>query len=126
MALIDVLRTGVKIIDTVVDSLQSTVTLERFFVDDSGQPDHGAPITLKAIVDWRQKQVRTATGVLSVSRANVMFVDVAELSAATNGEGIDDNDIITLPDGTTGPILDMAGFIDPGTAQPLATEVWIG
>lgn len=127
MSLLDVLRSGVKTIDQVTKPLQSTVTLERFTRDPSGyNPKFGPPIPMKAIVDWRQRQVRTPTGVLSVSRAMVMFVDIKEMEAATGGAGLDDNDRITLPDGTTGPILDMAGFIDPGTGHPIATEVYIG
>jgi hypothetical protein len=127
MSLLDVLRKGVKIIDKITQPLQCLVTLERYIADDDGYgPGFLPPVQLHAIVDWRQKQVRTMSGVLSVSRALIMFVDIDELNAATAGQGINDSDIITLPDGTTGPILDMAGFIDAGTGQPLATEVFIG
>jgi hypothetical protein len=81
---------------------------------------------MRAIVDWKQKQLRLATGQLSVSRASVAFLDIAALVAATGGEGVDDNDLIVLPDGTTGPIIDMSGFIDAGTGHPVMTEVWLG
>ncbi len=63
---------------------------------------------------------------MSVSRASVLFLDIAALVTATGGAGIDDNDIITLPDGTTGPILNLAGFTDAGTGHPVATEVFLG
>lgn len=132
MSLLDILRSAVKIVDDVTQPIQAEVSFRHYTSSDSyGQkfytPDVSLPpAILHAIVDWKQKQVRTLEGVLSVSRASVTFVDVAEVSAATNGEGIDDNDIIILPDGTTGPILDMAGFIDAGTGQPLATEVFLG
>jgi hypothetical protein len=81
---------------------------------------------MKAICDWRQAQVTTVGGSLAVSRVVVTFIDIKEMEAKTNGEGISDQDRITLPDGTTGPILDMAGFIDAGTGQPLATDVYLG
>jgi RNase P/RNase MRP subunit POP5 len=81
---------------------------------------------LQAIVDWKQRQLRTQEGILSVSRASVAFLNVQALSTATNGEGVNDEDIIVLPDGTTGPILDMGGFIDAGTGHPVATEVYLG
>lgn len=127
MSLLDVLRAGVKTINQITKPLQATVTVERFIQDPAGyDPMYGPPISMKAIVDWKQKQVRTQQGVLSVSRAMVMFLDINEMVAATGGEGLDDNDKITLPDGTTGPILDMAGFIDAGTGHPIATEVYIG
>lgn len=127
VSLLDALRVGVKIADGVTKPLQPTVTLEVYAGSDSYGTDHYmTAVQLRAIVDWKQKQVRTSSGILSVTRASVMFLDVAALAVATAGQGIDDNDKITLPDGTTGPILDMAGFIDAGTGQPLATEVFLG
>jgi hypothetical protein len=127
MSLLDVVRSAVKIADNVTKPLQATVTYQRYLSSDAyGTKVYGGVVSLRAIVDWKQKQLRTPEGVLSVSRASVMFLDVAALVSATSGNGIDDNDLIVLPDGTTGPILDMAGFIDAGTKQPLATEVFLG
>lgn len=127
MSLLDVLRTGVKLADTITKDLQATVTFNRYLSSGvSGGKTYGASVPMRAIVDWKQKQVRTPQGILSVSRASVTFLNIEEMVAATNGEGISDNDKITLPDGTTGPILDMAGFIDAGTGHPIATEVFLG
>lgn len=127
MALIHVLRAGVAIADSQTQSLQAIVQYSKCTgYDEYGEPAYDAPISLPAIVDWRQHQVRTQAGILSVSRASVLFLDIKELMAATNGEGIDDMDKIVLPDGTTGPILDMAGFIDAGTGLPMTTEVFLG
>lgn len=128
MSLLDTLRLGVGIADKQTKSVQALVTFEKMVMSNDGYGTKTYPmaVQLRAIVDWKQKQVRTQSGTLSVTRASVMFLDVAALALATHGEGIDDNDKITLPDGTTGPILDMAGFIDAGTGQPLATEVFLG
>jgi hypothetical protein len=87
-------------------------------VDGSGNKTYGPPQKLPAIVDWKQRQLRTTTGELSVSRASVMFLDPKVV--------VDDDDIIILPDGTTGPILDESGFIDGGTSNPFFTEIWLG
>lgn len=127
MSLLDVLRAGVKIADKVTKPVQPMVSFERYLsVDGYGTKTYASIAPLAAVVDWKQKQVRTMNGILSVSRASVLFLDVAALSKATGGQGIDDSDRITLPDGTTGPILDMSGFIDAGTGHPLATEVFLG
>lgn len=128
MSLIALLRKGVKIADKATKSLQSVVTLRHYTGSQTllGDKSYTSAVELRAVVDWEQRQIRTSGGVLSVSRAMVLFLDVAALSAATNAQGVDDEDIITLPDGTTGPILDMGGFIDPGTGRPLATEVYLG
>lgn len=87
-------------------------------VDGGGNMTYGKTVKRPAIVDWKQRQVRTISGELTVSRASVMFLDPAVV--------VDDNDIIVLPDGTTGPILDESGFIDGGTSNPYFTQVWLG
>lgn len=128
MSLLNVLRSAVKVADQVTKPVQATVQFSRAVISTDGFRTITYPTTvpLRAIVDWKQKQLRLQSGVLSVSRAMVTFLDVAALTAATGGQGVDDNDRIVLPDGTTGPILDMAGFIDAGTGRPLATEVFLG
>jgi len=128
MSLLNILRAGVKIADRVTKPLQATVTFTHFAnpPDLYGTEPTVTSTTLRAIVDWKQRQLRTMQGELTVSRASVLFLDIAALVAATNGAGIDDHDVIVLPDGTTGPILDMSGFIDAGTGHPIATEVFLG
>lgn len=127
MGLASVIRNAVAVADKVTQDLQALVTLRHVISSNSsGDITWGDPVSLHALVDWKQKHLRTQSGELTVSRASVLFVDVTELLAATNNDGIDDNDIITLPDGTTGPILDMSGFIDAGTGRPFATEVFLG
>ncbi len=111
---------------------QSVVQFRHFIsADGAGVKTYNPPIgqpaaSLHALVDWRQKQVRTSLGTLSMSRAYVGFLDYPELSAATSGQGVSDEDLIILPDGTTGPILDMSGFINPATTHGVITEVWLG
>jgi hypothetical protein len=127
MSLLDVLRAGVAIADGILKPLEADVTLERYIGTDGYGSDLWAPpVLMKAICDWKQTQVRSASGTVSMSRVTVTFIDIKEMEAKTNGEGINDQDKITLPDGTTGPIIDMAGFIDAGTGQPLATDVFLG
>lgn len=127
MSLLDVVRSAVAVANQVTKPLQPTVSFSRYTGSDSyGMQTYAPPVPLKAIVDWKQKQLRTPEGVLSVSRASVMFLDIATLVAATGGNGVSDEDRIVLPDGTTGPILDMSGFVDAGTGHPIATEVFLG
>jgi len=127
MSLLDVLRTGVRIADNVTKSVQGDVTFERHLSTDAfGTKTYGGPIVMKAIVDYTRRQVRTSSGVMSLSRATVMFLNIGDVVLATSGDGIDDNDRITLPDGTTGPILKIDGFVDSVTTHPLASEVMLG
>lgn len=127
MSLLDTLRTGVKIVDKVTKPLQPTVTYRRATGNDGyGNVTFAAPVSLRAIVDFARKQVRTPSGELTVTRATIDLLDVAAVVAATNGQGIGNDDQFTLPDGDTGPILDISGFIDAGTGNPVATTVMLG
>lgn len=129
MGLLDALRSGVKLADKVTKPLQPTVSYERCTstnADGYGSKSYAAATPLRAIVDWQQKPVRTQAGMLTVTRATITLLDVAAIAAATGGAGIGDDDRFTLPDGTTGPILDIGGFIDAGTGHPVASEVMLG
>lgn len=126
MSLLDVLRTGVKIADKVTKPLQATVMYAREGVDNSYGPTYLTAVPLHAIVDYKAVQVRTKGGVLTATRATITLLNIDEVVAATAGLGIGNNDIFTLPDGDTGPILDIGGFVDPGTGHPIATTVMLG
>ena len=85
-----ILSDVVAIANTVTRSLkmQATVRLNHLVsVDAYGtktySPPEGTPGTpLRTVVEWKQKQLRTMGGVLSVSRASVGFLDIDELLAA--------------------------------------------
>lgn len=127
MSLLDIVRSAVKIADEVTKPLQAIVSYERFLGSDGyGAPIYDAPVELPAIVDYKSTQVRTKEGILTVSRASITLLDIAAVIGATGGAGIDNNDRFTLPDGDTGPLLDIRGFVDAGTGNPVATEVIIG
>jgi hypothetical protein len=119
MSLLDAVRAGVAIANAQTKDLQAKVRYEKYTgTDGYGAKTYASAKLIPAIVDWQQKQLRTPEGTLSVSRASVTFLDPTII--------VDDNDRITLPDGTTGPILDMAGFIDAGTGHPILTQVFLG
>ena len=127
MSLLDVLRSGVRIANTVTRPIQALVTYERYLSDDGyGSPVYAPAVPLHAIVDFTSKQVRTGEGVLTVTRATIDLLDINEVVKATDGEGIGDIDKFILPDGDTGPILDLSGFVDAGTTHPIATTVMLG
>lgn len=127
MSLLDALRAGIKVADKVTKPLQPFVTYEReASIDEYGAVTPNAAVQLRAIVDFTRKMVRTPQGEMTVSRATIDLLDIDAVVAATNGEGIGNNDKFTLPDGDTGPILDISGFIDAGTGHPIATTVILG
>ena len=126
MSLLDVLRSGVEIANKVTRPLQCLVTYERELTGGAYGPTYAPPVQLHALVDYRANMVRTKEGVLTATRSTVTLLDIAEIVAATGGEGIGNNDKFTFPDGDTGPLLDIGGLVDAGTGHPIATEVKIG
>lgn len=122
-----IVRDAIATANEVTKSLQPVAMVRHLITSEyEGTKSFTAPSPVSAIITWEQRHVRTLQGELSVSRSTVEFLDIDELMIATNNEGIDDADLITLPDGTTGPILDMGGFIDKGTGRPFATKVFLG
>jgi len=118
VGLLDDLVDGVATIDAETRDLQPEVTVYRWAWQDAhGKARYAAPTREPAIVDWRQKQVRTRAGSEAVSRAYVGFL---------RPTAIDEKDKVVLPDGTTGPILDMSGFVSRETGRPIFVEVWLG
>lgn len=129
MSILDSLRSGVELANKITrkGKIQAEVMYQReITVDAYGTKGYLAAVPLHAIVDFASKQVRTKDGTLSVTRATLDLLDIKEIVAATDGEGIGNDDKFILPDGDTGPILDLRGFIDAGTTHPIATTVMLG
>ncbi len=114
--------------------LQNTVTFERYLgSDEYGTVTFGAPTILAAIVEYKQRSVKTSTGELTISPATVTFLNLAALLAATpavvNGGAAGEiftQDKITLPNGNSQPILNLGGFVDGGTGRLIPAEVYLG
>lgn len=118
MGLRDIVANGVAQADRITQDLQPTVTVRRRTGQTgAGKAVYAAPVRVPAIVDWQQKIVRTRTGTEAVSRAYVGFLRPFQIS---------EDDQVILPDGTTGPILDMSGFVDRATGAPYFVQVWLG
>jgi hypothetical protein len=127
MSLLDVVRSGVAIANSVTNSgdLQASVMHEHYTESAQLAANKGvgkrtldAAVSRPALVQKKQQMVRTASGELVQSKASVVFLDPAVLVTLF--------DKITLPDGTTGPILSIEGFVDKRTGQPILTEVYLG
>lgn len=131
MGLATILRSAVQTASRVtggVDGVQSDVTIAAWTgMDGYGKPTFALAKTHTAIVERTQRMIRTTEGKEILSRARIMFLNTIKANGASGRtEPIDTRDVITLPDGTTGPILDVIGVIDPSTERPFAHEVWLG
>lgn len=127
MGLLNVLRSGVKTANKVTADLQSSFTFRKALSSDgAGGMTYGDPVSIPAIIEDKQEEVRTLGGEISQSKTHITVLDVAKLSAATNGEGIKEQDEIVLANGEIGQILSISGFIDRETELPIVTEIYLG
>ena len=119
MGLLDIVRSGVAVANSVTADLQPVVSHEAYLHSDgAGKRIYAAAVSRPAIVVKKLKLVRSTSGELVMSTAQVIFLDpVVE---------VDTFDRITLPDGTTGPIFGTGGFVDRETGGLILTEVYLG
>ena len=118
MSLATILQSGIATANTVTASLQATVTHKAYASDDGyGKPTYSTGVARTAIVERRQKFVRTRTGEEKLSLARILF-----LVPVT----VNERDLITLPDGSEMPILLIVGPVDPTTAEEFIVEVELG
>lgn len=120
MALDDLIRKGVALANSQTASLQVTVLHSHWdgvSLDAYGNPAMGAPVARKALYERKQKLIRTLAGDEVMSQGYMAFLEPVTIHP---------NDVLMPPDGRTGPILNMSGFVDAGTGQPFLQEVWLG
>jgi hypothetical protein len=122
MGLLDIVRSGVAIANTLTVDLQAIVIREAAFLpltqDVRGEPNRAAGVNVPALVEMKQRMVKLATGEIIASRAKVTFLDPAIV--------IHVKDRLTLPDGSQGPILEVEGLVDRSTGKSILSEVFIG
>jgi hypothetical protein len=128
MDLSGLVRGAAAIARSVTDSLQVTITHEAWIGNDAyGAPLFATAVARAALSEQKQVLRRTANGENVLSRTKLTFLDpISGNGADGRREPFDPRDRITLPDGTTGPILDVSGLADPTTSYPYMYEVYLG
>ncbi len=131
-----ILTDALKTVDAITKSLklQATVTFRRYLSSDAyGVESFGPVISLYTILEYKQRSVKTSTGILAQSTATLTIVDLPALILATpavTGGGkagwVFTKDQITLPNGYVAPILNVGGFVDGGGGNLIPTEVYLG
>ena len=118
MSLATILQNGISVANTITTSLQATITHAAFSSDDGyGKATYATGVERKAIVERRQKYVRTEAGDEKLSLAKLTFPYPVT---------INERDKITLPDSTVMPILKIDGVVDPTTNAEYLVEVELG
>jgi hypothetical protein len=134
LALDSIIRKLVGVAHKLTTPLQATVVHEPWIGTEetpagkkTGKPVYGTAVARLALVEYTDALSRRTTGEEVKSRAKVTFLVPIEANGADNRqEPIDPRDRITLPDGTSGPILSINGLVDPSTEEPYLYEVSLG
>jgi len=130
----DVIRAGVATANGITKSLHAPVIHRAWTGQDPyGESTYAPPSvgadgqTLRGLVEIKQTSRTMPNGQMSQSKAYVMFIEPVPVNGAPGRtEPIDTRDYIELPNGMTGPILDVEGLVDADTHEPYFTEVWLG
>jgi hypothetical protein len=124
----DLVRSGIALANSLTSTLQVEVTHEAWTGQDGyGKPTYAAPIKRTAIVEQKQRWIRNRdSSVMAVMPKVTILGPITDNGAANRRDPIDMRDIITLPDGTTGPIQDVEFIMDPETNRPYMYEVTLG
>lgn len=114
--------------DPLTKSLQATIVHHAWVGSDGFSSQHeSAGTSRKALIEPMHKQVRLPNGKFVAIQAKVTILEtVPPNGAAGRVEPIDPRDKIILPDGKTGPVVDVPGLTDPTTTRPYFIVFAIG
>jgi len=118
----------VALANKITDPLQVTVQHHPWVSDNTaGEPQFGDPVARRALVERKRRLIRTEERRELIMVTLVTFIGPVTANGSPNrDEPIDPRDKVVLPDGTTGPILDVQGLLDPLTSRPYLYEVALG
>lgn len=122
------LRSGLKIIATQTRSIQGVVKHHAWIGQDQfGNETYAFPVDRKAIITVREQDRPGQMGQVTRTTAHLLLLDPVEPNGTTGRlEPVDTRDKIVLPDGSTAPIVETNGLIDPDSTRPFFMEVWLG
>jgi hypothetical protein len=133
MGLRNIIVKAVAIANKATKDLQPSVTHYPWIAQTGfGKPTFDTPygegITRTAIVEKRVQTRQSAlTNKVVTTIAHITFlVPFDAIDAEGRENPIDPRDRFVLSDGTSAPIVDIAGFIDRQTGYPYFAEVWLG
>jgi hypothetical protein len=119
MGLDRLVRSAVAVADRVTTTLQGTVQHAAYngTRDANGKPNRSAAVNRKATVELGTKLVVLRDGKTAVSAARLFFPRPVTVTV---------DDLFTLPDGKTAPVLEFGGMVDPSTTTAYAVSVTLG
>lgn len=132
MGLADILRGGIAIADNATKDVQGAVTWRAWTGQNwKGEDTYADPVSIRAVIDQTRKRRYSAGGQMITVVASLTILETVPpngtVTVPPRQEPIDTRDMITLPDGTTGPIIQGPGAVyDPGAGGPFLNEIQLG
>jgi len=123
------IRSAVALADKITADLQVDVVHYAWIGTDStyGAPEYAVAVTRKALVELKQRVLKTADGQDFVQKASITFLRPITANGAVNRlEPIDLRDKFTLPNGYTGPVKLVEGLANKFADSPYTLEVVLG
>lgn len=110
------------------DTIQDTIVFYPWISDDDfSKPVYGSGISMKAVVVEKDYNRRMPSGEEIRQRAEITIPrPIAANGAANRKEPVDPRDKIVLPNGYTGPILNVDGVSDSSTHAPYLFTIILG
>lgn len=111
---------AVAIADKVTKNLKMQGYVTHYsYSSDGGKGDPVETITKPyAVIDKKQRLIRTFSGEMAVSNTQVMILKP--------GVTVKEGDRIILKDGTGGPVIGIGGFVDGESNAQAFTEAYLG
>jgi hypothetical protein len=144
MSLNSIIRSGVAIADAITKDLQGTVMHSAWISQSAfGKPTYGRRVSglditgsfdtpdvavgREAVIEQKQR-IRDVQGRNVLTFVHLTFVGPIPVNGmgTERKEAVDTRDVFVLPDGTTGPVVDVVGVVDSETNLMYAVEVWLG
>lgn len=129
MGLARLVRNAVALANNLTKDLQVPVIHEPWIGNDPtfGTPLYGTAVTRLALVEMKQRTLRSNSGQEIMQRAAVTFTYPIEANgAAHRQEPLDIRDKLTLPSGYTGPIRMIEGLENNFPDSPYLLEIILG
>ena len=128
MGLLDVLQNNIALADSLTADLQDEVTHEAWIGQNfDGKPIYAESVTRSAIVERKQRLIKTADDHEVMSTHYIGFLrPIDPNGTADRQEPINPRDRITLSNDSTDPIISLDEFMDRTFDRPMYTQIFIG
>lgn len=131
MALNDVIQNAVATAHSITQSLQEDVSFYAWKGQDGYGTEEWADLqTVKALVEQEDQMRQLGDGRLVKVRTKLTLLSLPANTTPNSGKArvnpVDPRDKFVMADGSTGPILNVVGLRNPGTAKPYLLEIWLG